>query len=206
MHNTRRPLKTRNLTIIKNIAHYLGKKNVTPNQISIAGIIFSVLSAISFILLPFTNWIFALFAAIFIQLRLLCNVLDGLVALEEGKKTLSGELYNDIPDRIADCFILIAAGYAVNFPILGWCAALLAVATAYIRTLATSIGAPTRFLGPMAKPHRMAIMTIACILDFIDERGYGIIIALLIIILGSIITIYRRTATAYKFLENKDAQ
>ena len=38
-------------------------------------------------------------AAGMIQLRLVCNLLDGMVAVEGGMKTKSGELYNDVFGR-----------------------------------------------------------------------------------------------------------
>ena len=206
--NNRRPLKVRDTKLAKEFASFLSAKDITPNQISIFSIIFSAFAATFVVLSSSQNWFFPLAAAIFIQLRLLCNLFDGMVAVEGGKKSLSGELFNDIPDRIADSLILIAAGYAVNFvswcEVLGWCAALMAVITAYIRTLATSIGAPTNFAGPMAKQHRMAVMTIACLLTNIEHSGFFIFVALLIIIFGSVITIYRRTIAAYNFLENKN--
>ena len=49
-----------------------------------------------------------------IQLRLIANLLDGLVAVEGGKRTPTGELYNEAPDRIADTAVLVGAGYAVG--------------------------------------------------------------------------------------------
>lgn len=206
--NNRRPLKVRETRLAREFASFLSKRNITPNQISIFSIIFAAFAAIFLVLSSGQNWFFPLAAAIFIQLRLLCNLFDGMVAVEGGKKSLSGELFNDIPDRIADSLILIAAGYTVNFvswcEVLGWCAALLAVMTAYVRTLATSVGAPTNFVGPMAKQHRMAVMTITCLLTTIEHSGFFIFVALLIIIFGSVITIYRRTIAAYNFLENKN--
>ena len=45
-------------------------------------------------------------AAGFIQLRRLCNLFDGMVAVEGGFKTKSGELYNDLPDRFSGALIL----------------------------------------------------------------------------------------------------
>jgi hypothetical protein len=64
-------------------------------------------------------------------------------------------IFNDIPDRISDALLLVSAGYAISIiswgAALGWCAALLAVMTAYVRTLAASLGAPVNFQGPMAK-------------------------------------------------------
>ena len=157
--------------------------------------------------------LFSWLAALFIQCRLLCNLFDGMVAMEGGKSTPSGELFNDIPDRIADPLILVCAGYAIaSFPWaieLSWLAGLLAVKTAYVRTLATSIGAPTEFTGPMAKQHRMAIMTIALLMMPIEywiltTQGYVLLIALIVICIGSMITLYNRTYNAYQFLESPE--
>jgi phosphatidylglycerophosphate synthase len=70
-----------------------------------------------------------------VQLRLLCNLLDGLVAIEGGRGSATGELFNELPDRVSDVLALVAAGYAVTWvawaPELGWAAALAAVLTAY---------------------------------------------------------------------------
>jgi len=46
-----------------------------------------------------------------IQGRLLCNMLDGMVAIEGGRQTKSGEIFNDLPDRVADAVIFVCAGY-----------------------------------------------------------------------------------------------
>ncbi len=48
-----------------------------------------------------------LLAACLIQLRLLANMFDGMVAIEQGRQSPLGELYNEIPDRVSDAFILI---------------------------------------------------------------------------------------------------
>src|SRR5438105_2817615 len=37
-----------------------------------------------------------------IQLRLLCNLLDGMVAIEGGFRSRSGEVFNELPDRVSD--------------------------------------------------------------------------------------------------------
>jgi len=206
----RRPLKVRGVKIVNNFAKYLSHRNISPNSISITSILFAVLSAICFILFGKYNYSWLLiFSAFFIQCRLLCNLFDGLVAVEGGKGTKSGELFNDIPDRISDPLLLITAGYAINsiqYAVeIGWLAGLFSVMTAYIRTLNVSIGAPADFKGPMAKQHRMAILTIACILAVIEtyfwSSQYSVFGALLIIVIGSLITCINRAIFAYKFLE-----
>ena len=68
-----------------------------------------------------------------IQLRLVCNVLDGLIAVEGGKKSAFGALYNEFPSRVADTLLLAAAGYGAGWPVVGWCTVLLAALTAYVR-------------------------------------------------------------------------
>ena len=148
-----------------------------------------------------------LLAALCIQCRLLANLFDGMVAVESGQSSKLGELYNEIPDRIADALILIGAGYAVGGqPIPGFLAAALAIFVAYIRVIGNSVGARDLFLGPMAKPHRMATMTVALLyaaavpgawpggIDSVAETGV-VTIALWLIVAGCIVTSARRIAS-----------
>ena len=210
----RRPLKVRSLRIMQAIARKLSGAGLTPNQISIASVVFAAFASICILNISKSEsvsaWLMPIIAALFIQCRFLCNLFDGMVAVEGGKGTKSGELFNDIPDRIADAVLLISVGYATTplflADILGWICALLAVMTAYIRTLATAIGAPTRFIGPMAKQHRMAILTIALMFTALESMYtnafYALYIALIIIMLGCCATVWRRARAAYLYLEN----
>ena len=111
-------------------------------------------------------------AAAAIQLRLLCNMLDGMLAVEEGFKTRTGDIYNDLPDRVADVLILVGAGYSIRYlpggAMLGWAAAVAAVFTAYVRLLGGSLGVTQHFIGPMAKQHRMFTLTLATLLAAVE--------------------------------------
>lgn len=213
----RRELSSRNTGPAQKIAAWISKGNITPNQISLLSIFFGAAGAATLAFIPFAqgsfSWILPLTAAVCIQCRLLCNLFDGMVAVEGGKGTAAGELFNDIPDRLADSLFLIGAGYSLihlheQAPILGWMAALLAVGTAYVRTLASSIGAPTDFCGPMAKQHRMFTLTLACLFTPLESTlnipaGSIILTSMVIIIVGSSLTIARRTRKAYRFIEGK---
>lgn len=144
-------------------------------------------------------------AALFIQLRLLCNLLDGMVAVEHGKQTALGALYNEFPDRIADSLFIVAAGYASGSPSLGWAGALLAALTAYVRVFGASCGLGHDFRGPMAKQHRMAILTIALVLQA-ALPGYPFLLgALVLIALGSALTCVTRTHAIAQALKQKGA-
>lgn len=135
--------------------------------------------------------------ALCVQLRLLCNLLDGMVAIEGGRKSAVGALYNELPDRIADSLFSVALGYAIDEVWLGWFAALAAAITAYVRTLGGALGFPQDFRGPMAKPHRMATLTVGLLLAAAEHAWRGSVnsleLAAWIIALGSVVTCCTRT-------------
>jgi phosphatidylglycerophosphate synthase len=203
----RRPLKARGWKVIQSGAKWLSQKNITPNQISITSVLFSALAAACLLYFPYAQglwlWSLAVMVVVFILCRALCNIFDGMVAIEGKKSTKSGELFNDMPDRIADALIIVAAGYAVLMPDLGWCAALLAVMTAYVRTLARGLGAPSDFRGPMAKVARMVLICVATLLTAFAGNGVFMICALALIAGGCILTVGNRARAAYLYLESE---
>ncbi len=163
----RRPLTSRDTNIARRLAAWLISHNVRANAVSLSSIGFASLAALCLIETRTANLfgvraLLAL-AALFVQLRLLANLLDGMVAVGSKQASPVGELYNEVPDRVADILILIAAGFAGGSPALGYGAALAAVLTAYLRALGNSIGVSGLFTGPMAKPQRMATVTAACL-------------------------------------------
>lgn len=202
----RRPIPTRGAAWAIGLARWLQQAGVCPNPISVLGVVIAALAALCLILAGQRagDVRAALFvaAAILIPLRLLCNMLDGLLAVEGGLRTPSGELYNELPDRLADLLILAGAGYAnpgVAWSAeLGWGAAAVALLTAYTRTLGAASGAAQHFTGPMAKPRRMHVMIAGCLLSAIGTAAgwqaerWLLPAALLLIIAGGGVTIMRR--------------
>lgn len=143
------------------------------------------------------------------QLRLLCNLFDGMVAVHIKKSSPTGELYNEVPDRVSDAAVLIGLGFsATGAPTFGFIAAVLAVFVAYVRAMANSIGAPNDFCGPMAKPQRMALVTILAVymaaapVNWMLSIGEANVI-LLVIAVGCLITAARRLVRSARFLEKE---
>lgn len=202
----RRPLKVRDTAWARELAVVLVRLKISPNAISISSAVFAAMAAIALYSLPkFQDGhrILLLIVAIAgMQMRLLCNLLDGMVAIEGGTKTKSGEVFNDLPDRIADSMIFIGTGYAAqSHPFgreLGFIAAILSIFTAYVRLLGGAARLKQSFIGPMAKQQRMALLTLACALSLAEPMvlpsGTILCSALIVINLGCVITVWRRTA------------
>jgi phosphatidylglycerophosphate synthase len=187
----RRPLRSRRAGWAGALARLLLKTPLTPNAVSVIGIGFAAAGAACFVLAPQQQWLL-LGAALFIQLRLLANLTDGLLAVEGGRRSPTGALFNEFPDWIEDSLLLVAAGQAAGQPVLGWTAALLAMGTAYIRALGGAIGLPQDFCGPMAKQHRMALLTAAPVASAALPSLPILSAALAIICAGAAITCLRR--------------
>jgi phosphatidylglycerophosphate synthase len=214
----RRPIAARSWPVWTAAARWSAASGVTPNQISIAGMVAGILAGTA---LAATAWtggvgfrVAWLAGAVLIQLRLLANLLDGMVAVEGGLRSPVGELYNEVPDRVSDTAVLCGLGWASGGnPLLGIGAALAAMLTAYIRAMGKAAGAPMDFCGPMAKQHRMALVTALALFAGVVPRGWldssaktlGMDLAsviLLIVLVGSIWTAVRRLRRIARFLRN----
>ncbi|MEO9337792.1 CDP-alcohol phosphatidyltransferase family protein [Mesorhizobium sp. SB112] len=193
----RRPLASRGTRWAQGLAQFLSRSSATPNGISLTGVVFAAIGGLAFAYAPQMPWLF-LVGALFVQLRLLCNLLDGMVAVEGGKGSPTGALYNEIPDRFEDSFLLIGFGYAAGLPELGFTAALLAVLTAYLRAFGAALGLGQDFRGPMAKPQRMAALTIGAVIAFLEvtlfQSLFSAQIILGIVVIGTVVTVFRRIA------------
>ena len=211
----RRPLKTRDTAWARGLARWLADHRVAPNHISLASLVFATLGAAVMLAAGSAPpgvraWLY-LAAAGCIQLRLLCNLLDGMVAVEGGLGSRSGDVFNEVPDRLADPLLIIPAGYAAGAagiawgPEIAWLAGCLALLTAYIRALGGSLGLPQGFQGPMAKPHRMATMTVGLIAATLaiplGLDGWVLIACLVLIVAGATLTAVRRTRAILRALE-----
>ncbi len=134
-----------------------------------------------------------LLAAMAIQGRLLCNMLDGMVAIEGGRKSRTGPIWNELPDRVADAAALVGAGYAVGGIVwLGWLAAVMAMLTAYVRAIGASNGAGEAFLGIMSKPKRMFCLTVACLVAAVGFPDVALPVVLSLVVVGCLITCVQR--------------
>lgn len=212
MQSERRPIRSRDTRWAQAIAEALVRCGASPNAISLFGMCAAVAAGICLFCTSRTEgfaqrrlW---LCAGALCQVRLLCNLFDGMVALARGAGSRVGELYNEVPDRISDAAIFIGLGFAAGSrPALGFLAAILAVFTAYVRAMARALGAPNDFCGPMAKPQRMALTALLCIYLAAVPGGWRlpwseVQLTLAILIAGTTITALRRLLRAARYLRS----
>jgi phosphatidylglycerophosphate synthase len=200
----RRPLASRDTRWANALAGFLARRGASPNGISVAGLVVGLLAGAAFFATSVTDgrpyrlcW---LAGAACVQLRLLANLLDGMVAVASGKTSKLGELFNEFPDRLSDAAALIGLGYAAGgLSELGYLATVGALLTAYVRALGKAAGTANVFAGPMAKPHRMFLVTVTAVacaaLPAEWTTGYHVPAwALGVVAAGTVVTVVRRLA------------
>jgi phosphatidylglycerophosphate synthase len=203
----RRPIAARGLSPVRGIARWLADAGVTPDQISLVGLAAGILSGAALALTPLLPeavralW---MLSALMVLLRGLCNMFDGMVAVEHGKGSPLGGLYNELPDRFSDVALMVGAGYSLGgSPTAGWAAATVALIVTYVRVLGTRLGATPDYGGPMAKQQRMftiagaglwlAVTPEAWRFAWGPDGAWGLMAAILFIVaLGGVLTMVLR--------------
>lgn len=194
----RRPIAARELGVMQRAAGWLVRRRASANGISLAGMGAAMLAGGCFAAVPHSPgaaWALWLLGAALVQLRLLANLLDGMVAIGRGIASPVGELFNEVPDRVSDTAVLAGLGWAAGQPALGLGAALAAMATAYVRAVGRATGAPSDFRGPMAKQHRMAVVTAVAAWCALAPAAWSALVpaaALWLILGGALLTAVRR--------------
>src|SRR5436309_3041669 len=107
----RRPIAARSWRASQAAADRLVRRGVTANAVSVAGMIAGLAAGAALTGTAYLDglpqrlaW---LAGGVLVVLRLLANMLDGMVAVGSGKASRVGELYNEVPDRVSDSAALI---------------------------------------------------------------------------------------------------
>lgn len=207
----RRDIPQRSTGWAARAADAMAGAGLTPNQISVLSVVFAAFGAALLVASAHVGTpvrsIVLVAVALLLPLRLLANMLDGMLAVEKGMHSPVGDLYNEVPDRLSDVLVFAAAGYATAGVwtigstdvgvALGWVAALAAVLTAYVRSLGAANGTGNFFQGPMAKPARMWVMVAAALVSLAEPltplaEGTVFAVALVVVVAGSVATVIVR--------------
>lgn len=176
-------------------------KNISPNAITLLGLIFPVLF---FTAIIHKMYAFALVVFIFNAV----DMLDGIVARSQNKVTAFGGFLDSTVDRFADFMVIVAFGFA---EIVQWGTVLALVMLTYLisyirsRTELAANGKLVANVGIMERTERLLCIFIGLLLyavwTHVNIHGQNIMsLTFLVIILLSAITVAQRIMFAYKKL------
>jgi CDP-diacylglycerol--glycerol-3-phosphate 3-phosphatidyltransferase len=147
-------LKPNFQAFLRPLAGALARAGVTANQITIAAAAVSVaLGGIVVWRLPDTRAF--LLIPLWMFVRMACNALDGMLALEFGQKTRLGAYLNELADAVSDVALYLPFALLPPFsPLWTGLVIVLAVVSEYAGALGPLVGASRHYEGPMGKSDR----------------------------------------------------
>jgi len=160
-------VKSRAQEILKPLAEGFKSLGITPNLLTIAGFIFSMLSGF---LICANNLIGGAF---FFALSGLCDMLDGILARTTNSTTKFGAFLDSFLDRYADFFPLSAIAFLAfkerDTLLLGFSLLSLmgSFATSYARARAESLGADCR-AALFERPERFLIILLSLLTGYLN--------------------------------------
>ena len=144
-------------------ARALGRRGVTPDRVTTAGVAASVVGGLAFACGRLSRRAYLLVPGLALA-RTAANALDGLVAEQTGTARPAGELWNETADRLGDLAFFAGAATVPGVP-AGLALAALAAAelSSYVGVAARAAGGRRRYEGPMGKPDRMLVLSVAAL-------------------------------------------
>jgi len=171
-------LKQQVQSFLSSEAALLHRLGLTPNHVSIIGLILALLSA-------FTYWqwklhpFFRILAPMLMLASGLFDALDGAMARIYGEATKFGGFFDSLLDRYADAVILcgITLGGLTELP-WGLAALIGSLLVSYARARAEAAGVKMESIGLAERAERIVLLALASVLSYvwIDTLNWSILI------------------------------
>jgi phosphatidylglycerophosphate synthase len=202
MPESAKPKLRRRSQLLRRLTLLLMRFGVTSEAVAVTGMVLGILAGIAFMATgeishPRTAW--GIGAGLCL-LRILAIRLDGMLQPVSSRQSREEEFYNELPERVSDATTLIGFGFAVDSnPWMGLAAALSAIFSAYIRSLAISRLGGSQHTGPvlMTRTHRLALLAVASLPMILEFRSpwtgtTPAELTLYVIVAGCLITVVHR--------------
>jgi archaetidylinositol phosphate synthase len=186
------------LTSEASAAHRIG---LTPNTVSVIGIVLSLFSAAAYAL-ALGQPLLLLVATILLLASGFCDALDGILARNYNQATVFGGFFDSVLDRYADAAVF--AGVIIGglcTPAWGLAALAGAVLVSYSRARAEAAGIKMESVGLAERAERMLVLAAVSVIAifWFPALEYGII---LLAILANL-TVLQRGIYVYNSLKKK---
>jgi archaetidylinositol phosphate synthase len=183
------------LTTEAEIAHKMG---LTPNTLSLIGVILAILSALAYAKWQNNN-LNLLLATILLLLSGFCDALDGIVARLYQQTTVFGGFLDSLLDRYADAIIYVGIIMGGLCDILWGLFALIgALLVSYSRAKAESISIKMESVGFAERAERMIILAIASLIAIFWQPQTIINAAIILLAILSNLTVLQRSIHVYR--------
>lgn len=140
--------------LIRPTSNWLAKHKFTPNQITIAAFIISLLNGLAIACYPDAHWPLLL-VPMTLFLRMVLNAIDGMLAREYAMQSALGAFLNEIGDVLSDAFLYLPFCFIEgSSPILITLIVILAIIAEMTGVVAIQVGSKRRYDGPMGKSDR----------------------------------------------------
>jgi archaetidylinositol phosphate synthase len=156
----------------------LGRLGVTPNMITVLGLLFSMMAA----------WYIAsysgdlgnlLWGASMILLSGFLDAIDGTLARATGKVTTFGGFFDSVCDRYSDAIVLAAVVYSrLCDPFWGFAALVGSLMVSYSRSRAEAAGVKMAGIGLAERAERIILIVVSLLAAFFEVSylNYGMIL------------------------------
>ncbi|MSQ41226.1 MAG: CDP-alcohol phosphatidyltransferase family protein [Dehalococcoidia bacterium] len=176
------------------LVRLLARTGVTPNQVTLLGLLLSVAAAV----LASQGWF--LWAGLTLAVGSALDMVDGMLARSTGKASPQGALLDSVADRLGEAAVLLGLLlYYVTQQPEGWRAPLLVglalvngFLVSYVRARAEGLGV-TGKKGLMTRPERVVALVAGLVLGWVE-------VALAVIALLSLVTWVQRLLDSWRAL------
>jgi CDP-diacylglycerol--glycerol-3-phosphate 3-phosphatidyltransferase len=155
--------------LLQPILVFLRKIGVSPNQITIFTVFFSIALGV-FLFFAIENKLWFLFVSLGLLLRMALNALDGMMAKQFNLQSKKGEILNELGDVISDVAIFfpfiyfesLKTEYVIIFIVFS-------IINEFCGLLSKSINGERRYDGPMGKSDRALLVGLICIVFYFTD-------------------------------------
>ncbi len=202
MPDPAKPKLRRRWQVLRRLTLVLMRLGITSESVAGAGMILGIFAGIAFMATGETShprlaWGIG---AGLCFLRTLAIRLDDMLQPNSFRQSREDEFYNELPERVSDAVTLLGFGFAVNStPWLGLAAALSAIFSAYIRSLAITRLGGANLSGwvLMTRSHRLILLSVASLATLAELRSPWTLttipeITLGLIVVGCLLTVLHR--------------
>ena len=169
-------------------------RRVHPDVLTGLAVVAAAAGGLCLALASSAGWLLLL-VPVMAAVRLVLNLLDGMVARRTGQARPIGELWNELGDRVGDTLFIGGLAFHPGVdPRLALGAVIAALLASYVGITAKAAGASRQYVGVLSKPGRMIVLAIAAPLAFLTADSWWLAGAAAIILIGALVTLVQRVA------------